>query len=86
MVSVPTGRLEVVTLTVPVGLTVPVPRVVVPLVRVTVPVVPGGTVAVTVTGLPKTLGPEVVTVTVGVFLLTVWVRVAVEVPLLVSPL
>jgi hypothetical protein len=39
-----------------------------------------------VTGLPKVLGPEVVTVTVGVDLLTVWVRLAVAVLLFTSPL
>jgi hypothetical protein len=77
----------VVITTVPVdGLTVPVPRVVPPLVTVTVPVVPGGRVVVMVTGLPKVLGPEVETVTVGLDLLTVWFRFAVAVLLFVSPL
>ena len=52
MVSVPVGRELVVTLTVPVGLTVPEPRVTPPLVRVMVPVVPTGRLAVTVTGAP----------------------------------
>ena len=85
--SVPTGSVVVVMTTVPVvGLMVPVPIVVPPLVTVTVPVVPGGKVVVTVTGLPKVLGPEVVTVTVGVDLLTVWFRFAVAVLLFVSPL
>jgi hypothetical protein len=85
--SLPTGRIVVVIVTVPVvGLTGPLPRVVPPLVTVTVPVVPGGNVVVTVTGLPKVLGPDVVTVTVGVSLLTVWVRFAVAVLLFVSPL
>jgi hypothetical protein len=64
--------------TVPVvGFTVPEPRVVPPLVIVMVPVVPGGTVVVIVTGLPKVLEPEVVTMTVGVVLPTDWTRVAV---------
>ena len=70
--SVPTGNVVVVITTVPVvGLTVPEPRVVPPLVMVTVPVVPMGRVVVIVTGEPEVLGPEVVTVTVGVVLLTV---------------
>jgi len=72
MGSLPTGRVDVVIVTVPVvGLTGPLPSVVPPLVTVTVPVVPGGKVVVTVTGLPKVLGPDVVTVIVGVVLLTV---------------
>jgi hypothetical protein len=85
--SLPTGRVVVVMVTVPVvGFTVPEPRAVPPLVIVIVPVVPGGTVAVIVTGLPYVLDPEVVTTTVGVALLTIWVRVAVAVLSLVSPL
>ena len=75
-----------VTVTVPFGFTVPDPKVVPPLVTVIVPVVPGGTVAVIVTGLPTVLEPEVVTVTVGVALFTVWIRVVVAVVLFVSPL
>jgi hypothetical protein len=72
MGSLPTGRIVVVIVTVPVvGLTGPLPNVVPPLVTVTVPVVPGGKVVVMVTGLPKVLGPDVVTVIVGVVLLTV---------------
>ena len=51
---------------------VPEPSVSEPLVNVTVPVTPAGTDAVIVTELPKVLGPEVVTVTVGVALLTTW--------------
>jgi hypothetical protein len=87
MGSLPTGRTVVVIVTVPVvGLTGPLPSVVPPLVTVTVPVVPGGKVVVTVTGLPKVLGPDVVTVIVGVPLLTVWVRLAVAVLLVASPL
>lgn len=58
--------------TVPVvELTGPEPRVTPPLVTVTVPVVPGGSVVVMVTEPPEVLGPEVVTVIGGVFLLTV---------------
>lgn len=72
MGSVPTGKTVVVIVTVPVvGFTWPLPRVVPPLVTVTVPVVPGGRVVVIVTGAPEVLGPEVVTVTVGVVLLTI---------------
>ena len=52
MGSLPTGKEVVVIVTVPVELTVPVPRVTPPLVMTTVPVVPGGTVVVTVTGEP----------------------------------
>ena len=85
--SLPTGRIVVVIVTVPVvGLTGPLPRVVPPLVTVTVPVVPGGRVVVMVTGAPEVLGPEVVTVIGGVVLLTVWVRDAVAVLLFESPL
>jgi hypothetical protein len=72
MGSVPTGKTVVVIVTVPVPeLTVPEPRVTPPLVTVTVPVVPMGRVVVIVTGAPKVLGPEVVTATGGVVLLTV---------------
>jgi hypothetical protein len=68
---VPTGRVDVVIVTVPVvEFTGPLPKVVPPLVIVTVPVVPGGRVVVIVTGLPKVLGPEVVTEMAGVGLLT----------------
>jgi len=52
MGSLPTGRDVVVITTVPVGPTVPVPMVTPPLVRVTVPVVPGGRLDVIVTELP----------------------------------
>jgi hypothetical protein len=70
--SVPTGRVVVVIVTVPVvEFTGPLPSVVPPLVMVTVPVVPGGRVVVIVTEPPKVLGPEVVTVIGGVVLLTV---------------
>jgi hypothetical protein len=51
---------------------VPVPSVSEPLVNVTVPVTPDGTEAVIVTKPPNVPGPEVVTVTVGVALLTTW--------------
>ena len=85
--SLPTGSTVVVIVTVPVaGFTGPLPRVVPPLVTVTVPVVPGGRVVVMVTGAPEVLGPEVVTVIGGVVLLTVWVRDAVAVLLFASPL
>ena len=51
--SVPTGRVDVVIVTVPVaGLIVPEPTGFPPLVIVTVPVVPGGRVVVIVTGSP----------------------------------
>lgn len=87
IVSLPTGRTVVVMTTVPVaGLTGPEPRVTPPLVTVTVPVVPMGRVVVMVTGSPKLLVPDVVTVTAGVVLLTVWVRLAVAVLLFASPL
>ena len=83
----PTGRVDVVTVTVPVvGLTVPDPRVWPPLVTITVPVVPTGRVTVMVTGLPTVLGPDVVTVTGGVSLLTVCTKDAVAVLLFASPL
>jgi hypothetical protein len=73
--------------TVPVdGLTGPEPRVTPPLVIVTVPVVPTGSVVVIVTGLPKVLLPGVVTVTTGVALLTSCVSVPVAVLSLLSPL
>lgn len=84
--SEPTGNVVVVIVTVPFAPTMPVPSVVVPLVSVTVPVVPAGRVEVIVTGAPNVLGPEVVTVSVGVPLFTVWVSVATEVPLFASPL
>jgi len=72
MGSLPTGKTVVVIVTVPVvELTGPLPSVAPPLVTVTVPVVPGGKVVVIATGLPKTLGPDVVTEIVGVALLTV---------------
>jgi hypothetical protein len=66
-------------------LIVPVPNVVPPLVIITVPVVQGGTVVVIVTGEPYELGPDVVTVTVGVVLFTVSVRFAEPALLLASP-
>jgi len=70
--SLPTGSEVVVIDTVPVvGFTGPEPRVTPPLVTVTVPVVPGGRFVVMVTEPPEVLGPEVVTVIGGVFLLTV---------------
>jgi hypothetical protein len=53
-------------------LTVPDPRLIEPLLKKIVPVAPLGTFAVMVTGLPYVLGPEVVTVTVGVIWFTTW--------------
>lgn len=85
--SLPTGKIVVLITTVPVvGLTVPEPRVVPPLAIVTVPVVPTGRVVVIVTGLLNVVEPGVETMTVGVALLTVWVRAAVAVLLFASPL
>ena len=85
--SEPTGNAVVVMVTIPVaGLMEPEPNVTPPLVIVTVPVVPIGSVVVMATGLPKVVEPGVVTVTVGVALLTVWERVPVAVLLFASPL
>jgi len=71
IVSLPTGRTVVATVTVPlVEVIVPLPRVTPPVVIVMVPVGPSGTEAVTVTDWPKVVGPEVLTVTIGVTLLT----------------
>jgi hypothetical protein len=65
------GNVDVVTVAMPVlGLIVAVPIVLPPEVTVTAPVVPGGSVVVIVTVSPGLLGPEVVTVTVGVALET----------------
>lgn len=73
MVSEPTGNVDVVTVTVPLEeVTGPLPSVTPPLVMVIVPVGPAGTEAVIVTGWPKVLGPEVLTVTVDANLLTTW--------------
>jgi hypothetical protein len=77
--SEPTGSVVVVIVTVPlVAVIVPLPSVTPPLVIVIVPVGPTGTEAVTVTDCPKVLGPEVVTVIVGVAFATVCVKVATE--------
>ena len=77
--SEPTGRVVVVIVTVPLDeVMVPLPNVTPPLVIVIVPVGPGGTEAVIVTGLPKMLGPEVLTVSVGVAFATVCVTVATD--------
>jgi hypothetical protein len=57
---------------------VPLPSVTPPLVIVMVPVGPAGTEAEIVTGWPKVLGPEVLTVTVVVAFATVWGKVATE--------
>jgi hypothetical protein len=70
--SDPTGNVVEVTVTVPLEeVMVPLPSVAPPLVSVMVPVGPDGTEAVIVTDWPKTLGPEVLTVTVGVAFATV---------------
>lgn len=69
----------------PPAFTVPVPSVTPPEVTVTVPVVPGGTATVIVTGEPYVLGPDVVTVTVGVVFDTVCDPVPVAGLLFVSP-
>ena len=85
--SEPTGRAVVVMVTVPlVAVMGPLPRVTPPLVMVMVPVGPLGTEAVIVTDWPKVLGPEVLTVTVGFALPTVWVAVATEELKFPSPL
>ena len=76
-----------VTVTVPLDeVMVPLPNVTPPLVIVIVPVGPAGTEAVIVTGLPKMVGPEVLTVTVGVAFATVCVTVATDELKLPSPL
>jgi len=86
-VSEPTGSVVVVTVTVPLEeVIVPVPSVTPPLLIVIVPVGPAGTEAVIVTGLPKTLDPGVLTVSVGVAFATVCVRVAIEELKFPSPL
>ena len=85
--SLPTGSTVVVILTVSVaGLIGPEPSVTPPLVNAMFPVVPPETLAVMVTELPNMLGPEVVTVTVGVVLFTVCVKLALAALLLESPL
>ena len=77
--SEPTGSVVVMTVTVPLEeVIVPLPSVTPPLVIVIVPVGPAGTEAVIVTGLPKTLGPGVLTETTGVAFATVCVVVATE--------
>lgn len=77
--SEPTGNVVVLTVTVPLEeVMVPLPSVDPPLVIVMVPVGPVGTEAVIVTDWPKMLGPGVLTVTVGLALAMVCVRVATE--------
>jgi hypothetical protein len=65
---------------------VPLPNVTPPLVIVIVPVGPGGTEAVMVTGFPKMLGPDVLTVSVVVAFATVCVTVATDELKFPSPL
>jgi hypothetical protein len=86
--SLPTGRDVVVTIAIPVvALIGPETRVRPPLVTMTVPVVPMGSVVVMVTVTPKLLGfGAETTVRVVAALLTVCVRFAVAVLLFVSPL
>ncbi len=92
MVSLPVGRMEVVMVAVlvplTVGLSIAVPRVTVPLVKVTVPVGLGPlplTVAVKVTGWPDTdvLGADT---TVVVLLMTLGLTTCVTIPLLLRKL
>ena len=69
--SEPTGRVEVATVTVPLEEVIgPLPSVTPPLVIVMEPVGPTGTEAVIVTDWPRVLEPGVLTVIVGVALLT----------------
>jgi hypothetical protein len=71
--SVPVGSEDVVTFPTP-PVSVDVPNVVPPLVNVTVPVTPVGSVAVNVTDCPGVEGfTEETRVTIGVALATVWV-------------
>lgn len=69
IVLFPTGITEVEMVATPLD-TVAVPNTVAPFVKLTVPVTEFGRVAVIVTEVPITLGPEVVTDTVGLALLT----------------
>ena len=85
--SEPTGRVVVVIVTVPLDeVMVPLPNVTPPLVIVIVPVGSEGTEAVIVTELPKMLGPDVLTVSVGVAFATVCVTVATDELKFPSPL
>ena len=85
--SEPTGSTVVVIVTVPLEAVIgPLPNVTPPLVIVMVPVGPFGTEAVIVTDWPKVLGPEVLTVSVGLSFPTVWVVVATEELKFPSPL
>jgi hypothetical protein len=75
MISLPSGRVEVVRVAIPL-FTVEVPSVVAPLVNVTVPVTLFGNVSVNVTELPGREGfSEEVSVDVVVAFATVWVTV-----------
>lgn len=86
IVSLPTGSAVVMIATVPVAGLIEPDAFNPPLVNDTVPVVPIGRAAVMVTGAPKVLGPEVVTATVGVVLLTTCTRLALAMLLFESPL
>jgi hypothetical protein len=79
--------MDVEMLTVPVAVLIaPEPSATPPLVNAMVPVVPIGTLAMIVTELPNMFGPDAVTVTTGVPLLTTCIKVALEVLLFESPL
>jgi hypothetical protein len=83
--SFPVGRVEVEIVVIPL-VNGDVPRTVVPLVKVTVPVTPEGSEAVKVTDWFAADGlVEEVRVTVGVALVTIWVVVPVAGLLLASP-
>jgi hypothetical protein len=87
MGSIPTGKLETVIVATPFTIGA-VPIGAVPLENVTVPVIPGGTVSVMVSGVfTGVLGAETTGGgMIGVALLTIWVRgTEVAAPLLVSP-
>jgi hypothetical protein len=87
MGSVPTGKFETVIVATPFTIGA-VPIGAVPLENVTVPVTPGGTVSVMVSGVfTGVLGAETTGGgMIGVALLTIWVRgTEVAAPLLVSP-
>src|SRR5258705_3849723 len=86
MGSLPAGSEDVVVAATP-PVSVDVPNVVAPLVNVTVPVTPLGSVAVNVTDWPGVEGfTEETRVTTGVILATTWVSVAVAELLFASPL
>jgi hypothetical protein len=86
MGSLPSGSEDVVAVAIP-PVSVDVPNAVAPLVNVTVPVTPLGSVAVKVTDWPGLEGfAEEIRVTTGVAFATVWVSVPVAELLFPSPL